>query len=371
MKQLVLVGGGHGHLEVLRDLASNTPEQTRITLINPQRQVAYSGMVPGVIAGHYQADEGRIDLLPLTQRTKGTLIEDAVVGVDLAASVLHTEKSGPVRFDYLSLDIGSTPAQPDGARDYAVPIKPMHSFVERWRLWESTLAGRTKPITVAVIGAGAGGVEIVTAIRYRLHSKFPGLPASCHLLTDTAEPVANLAPRAQALVRAMLHARGIAVHSNVLVQKITEGGIELTGQDPFPADFVVLTTSAQPAPWLAQTGLALDQRGFIAIDDNLRSASHPHVFAAGDCASRSADPHPKSGVYAVRQGPVLAANLRASLSGAPLRAFRPQRHSLVLISGGDRFVVAARGNLALAGGWLWDLKDWIDRRFVARYRFRS
>jgi selenide,water dikinase len=135
-----------------------------------------------------------------------------------------------------------------------------------------------------------------------------------------------------------------------------------------PVDAALWATGAAPAAFLRETGLALDAGGFVEIDATLRSTSHPEVFAAGDVASMRGTPRPKSGVYAVRQGPPLARNLAAALAGGALAAYRPQREALALITTGERYAVATRGGLTLQGAWVWRWKDWIDRRFMARYR---
>ena len=126
-------------------------------------------------------------------------------------------------------------------------------------------------------------------------------------------------------------------------------------------------TEASGAPWLADTGLPLDERGFLVVDESLRSPADPAVFAAGDIATMPSHPREKAGVYAVRAGPPLADNLRRALAGRPLRRAVPQKRALALIGTGDGKAVASRGPFAAHGRSLWLLKDWIDRRWMRRY----
>ncbi len=133
-------------------------------------------------------------------------------------------------------------------------------------------------------------------------------------------------------------------------------------------DELIWVTEAGAASWLAGTGLALDEGGFIKIDATLRAVSDPHVFAAGDVASNVDHPRPKAGVFAVRQGPPLADNLRRALAGEPLAPFVPQSKFLSLITTGDRYAVASRGWLAAQGRMLWYWKDWIDRSWMRQYQ---
>ena len=125
-------------------------------------------------------------------------------------------------------------------------------------------------------------------------------------------------------------------------------------------------TQAGGATWLAETGLALDDRGFVRVNAHLQSVTDPHVFAAGDVASLDHRPLEKAGVFAVRMARPLAENLRRSVLEQTLQVYRPQRRWLALISIGDRYAVASRGALGFSGAWVWRWKDSIDRRFMRR-----
>ena len=111
-------------------------------------------------------------------------------------------------------------------------------------------------------------------------------------------------------------------------------------------------TQAAPADWLAATDLPLDERGFLKVDQTLRVAGRNDVFAAGDVISFASRTLPKSGVYAVRAGPVLADNIRRAVTGLPLRAFRPQRDALYLVSTGGRRAIGTRNGLTFGGAWV-------------------
>jgi NADH dehydrogenase FAD-containing subunit len=122
-------------------------------------------------------------------------------------------------------------------------------------------------------------------------------------------------------------------------------------------------------PALAGSDLPLDHRGFTLAESTLQVRGHSSLFAAGDCATLVDSPElPKAGVYAVRQGPVLAINLRALLEGRPLRRYRPQRDFLTLVNFADGSAAGSKWGHAFEGRWVMKLKGRIDRRFVARYR---
>jgi selenide,water dikinase len=118
---------------------------------------------------------------------------------------------------------------------------------------------------------------------------------------------------------------------------------------------------------LRDTGLTLDPRGFIRVGRTLQSISHPDVFAVGDVASLDGYDLPKSGVYAVRSGPALAANIRHLLRGEALSRHRPQKDAMYLISTGDEHAIGTRNGVTFAGNWVWRWKDRIDRRFMQKF----
>jgi selenide,water dikinase len=160
----------------------------------------------------------------------------------------------------------------------------------------------------------------------------------------------------------------VAVHLGSAVERVEPGRLHLAGGGMLEAGVIIWATGASAPSWPKRSGLAVDDRGFIRVDERLQSISHPCVFAAGDIASVDGHRRPKNGVYAVRAGPPLAANLRRALTGQALAAWTPQKRALALISTGDRYAVASRGGLALEGSWVWRWKNRIDRRFIRRYR---
>ena len=187
-------------------------------------------------------------------------------------------------------------------------------------------------------------------------------------MTDLPHLLPRHAPAVRRRVQRILAARAITVHFDAQAVAVECGAVVARDGRRIAEDRIVLATTAAAAAWLAASGLACDAAGFVTVDEHLRSPSHPFVFAAGDCTSHQGA-HPKSGLYAVRQGPVLADNLRRHLRGEPLTAFHPQRTALALLATGDRRAIMSWGAFAAEGAWVWRWKDAIDRRFMARYRF--
>lgn len=362
LKNLVLIGGGHAHVEVLRRFAMRPLAGARLTLISSHSTSAYSGMLPGHVAGHYTDDEIQIDLRRLARAAGARFLRAEASGLDLANQQVHCHGRPPVTYDVLSLNPGSVPAtgMVPGASEHAIPVKPIGLFLDHWRRLESS--GHAKAI--GVVGAGAAGVEIAMALHHRLCAD--GRPR-LHLFEANPTILPAQSTQARRLVRAALIERGIEIHAGATVTRVTQAGMTLGSGESFELDAVVWTTGAVAPHWLADSGLALDDRGFVQVDRTLRSTAHRAVFAAGDIASVSGRSLPKAGVHAVRQGPPLADNLRRVLKGESPRPYSPQRHFLSLIATGGKHAVATRAGLAIRGEWVWRLKDRIDRRFMDRY----
>jgi selenide, water dikinase len=376
-RDIVLVGGGHSHVGVLKRFAMHPEPGVRLTLICRDTHTPYSGMLPGYIAGHYDFDEVHIDLRRLAQYAGARFFSDEAVGIDHDEQSVLCRSRPPVPYDQLSINIGSTPRVDgiSGATDHAVPVKPIHRFNDRWLTLLERIRHHPGTTRIAVVGGGAGGVELLLAMQYRLRGELVAqgrdpdeLVFALFTRGSTILPTHNA--RVRAHFQRILAARGVAVHTAFEVTAVAQGRLCSADGEWHDTDEIVWVTHAGGAPWLGDTRLALDDEGFIQVDDTLRSVSDPRVFAAGDIASQVDQPREKAGVFAVRQGRPLADNLRAAVTGRPLKPYRPQARWLALISTGDRHAVASRGGLYLAGDWVWRWKDWIDRRFMARFTTR-
>ena len=371
MKRLVLLGGGHSHVEVLRRFGRAPVRDAGVVLVSSEPRTVYSGMLPGFVAGHYAFSDCHIELEPLCRAAGARFRRARAEDIDPIARHVHCSDGSVLEYDYLSINIGAAPESNSilGSREHAVPVKPLTRFVQEWSSILQAEQTENDATTIAVIGAGAGGVELILAIEHRLSRERKA--AALHLLTDAAAILPDHGAAVRQKLERILGARGIHVHVRSRVTALGESVLHREHGPPLTTRHAVLATSASAPQWLARSGLQIDARGFVRVNAALQSLSHPTVFAAGDVASIKGHPLPKSGVYAVRQGPPLAENLRRALTAQPLIAYSPQSSTLALISTGNRYAVASWRAFAVEGRWVWRWKDRIDRRFIARYRAKG
>ena len=378
VKELVLIGGGHSHVGLLKMFAMNPLPGLRITLLASDIHTPYSGMLPGFIAGEYSYDDIHLDLRPLSEFANARLYHSRVSGIDTKQQLIYSNQRPPIKYDLLSINIGSTPDDFNipGVREYSIPVKPVSSFIAQLEKIIHRVLTDENFTTIAVAGGGASGVELMLSIQHRVqlelkrHGKTD--KAVHYLLISAAQtllPAHNNAVKNRILK--IFNQRGITPYLNSSINKISTQGspAEAGGNSKnilcdngcqLQADAVFWCTTASSVSWPKEAGLAVDKRGFIQVNDYLQSVSHANIFAVGDIASMVNHPRPKSGVYAVRQGPPLFKNLKRFFCGQKLKAYKPQKRFLSLLNCADKTAVASRGPLAFYGKWLWQYKNWID-----------
>ncbi|QIZ72433.1 FAD-dependent oxidoreductase [Oxynema aestuarii] len=378
-QNLVFIGGGHSHAIALNLWGKQPLADVNVTLISNVRHTPYSGMLPGYIAGFYCFEEVHIDLEPLAKFARSRFVLDRAVGLDLDNRRVICGDRPPIPFDVVSIDIGSTPATiaTPGAADYAIPAKPVPQLLHHWsELLDRVQAEPNRRWRLAVVGGGAGGVELILSMQARLWRLLPpGDRAALefHLFQRGCELLPSHNPYVRTTLTRLLGDRGIHLHLGETVSGLTrEGGaIALQCASGFcvACDRVFWVTQASAPEWIARSGLATDAAGFILVGDTLQSLSHPEVFATGDIATMQNHPRPKAGVFAVRQGPPLDRNLRLFLQNRPPQPFRPQTQFLTLIGTGTGRAIASRGAFGCGPNrLLWRWKDRIDRKFMQTFR---
>lgn len=361
-QHICLIGGGHAHLAVLEDWIRNGIPAARATLLTPHPSLRYSGMVPGWISGQYAAEAGLVDLEALSRRAGVECVFGKCVSIDPVQRWLETDTGDRIPFDMASLDTGGVGKASDllGNDPRILDIRPIDRFVD-------DLAKRRRDIPhkphIAVVGGGAGGVELAFALR-----NLDG--AASRPVVTLAAGSNGLLPDFSSAVRTMV-ARELARQGIGLIEAdahISDGALMAGEQSIEPLDLIAAALGSGAADWPQEGGLACDADGFVAVDRFQRSTSHPHVLAVGDVAARQDREVPHSGVHAVFAGPILADNLRAIAQGMERqRSYRPRRAHLYLISTGDGSAIASYGPFCAKGRWVAALKHWIDTRWIERY----
>lgn len=368
MKRLVLAGAGHAHALVLRDLSRQVMHGVEVVVLSPEPLAPYSGMVPGWLAGCYGFDEVVIDFPPLAAAAGAYWLQGEIQAVDPARRQIRLADGSTLDYDVLSLNVGSTLNPPAAEHAQILALRPLaklrqryEALLERWTHDASDL-----PFVVTAMGGGAAGFESLLAVLARLRALRPDRVVHGCFVTRSTTLLPGMAPAARRAAQRALERAGVTVQL----------GSGWCGPVDTGSDVVLWATGAEAHDWQRDPSrrgtLAVDAKGFVRIDSQLRSVSHPQVFASGDCASWPDHALPKAGVHAVRMGPVLARNLRAALVGpadsGPLVAHRPQRNFLALLATGDGRAIASRGAFGIEGAWVWRWKDRIDRRFLERFR---
>lgn len=364
-RDLLLIGGGHAHAIVLKMWGMRPLPGVRLTLVNPDPTAPYTGMLPGFVAGHYQQDEVEIDLVKLARFAGARLILGHVEGLDLKAGRAKIASRPDIAFDIASLDIGIASGQPQKVEGETAlwPAKPMSRFAQGWESHIEGVRAGIRPATAAVIGGGVGGVELAMAMHHRLTRLSPLAQVTVIEAADQILPLAP--PSLRRILAQKLKGLNLDLRTGAKVDRVEGLSAHLANGQTVEAAFFASVAGALPASWLDQTSLSLKD-GFVRVDQTLRSISHDTLFAVGDCAHMDASPRPKAGVFAVRQAPILFANLQAALSGGGLRAFHPQGDYLKLVSLGAKAAVAEKWGVSLGLPGLWAWKDQIDHRFLDR-----
>lgn len=350
----MLIGGGHSHVQVLTRHRMR-PYAARLTIVVDRPLAVYSGMVPGFVAGNYQPRELEIDIWTLGHACGARVLVAPAVRIDTSRGRVELEGRPSIPYDAASIDIGSTVAGLDlpGVREHALATRPIGRFVADL---DRRLEGLVKP-RIVVVGGGAGGVELAFCLEARTGGQVT--------LVDGAERVVRgMRPGVARRVEAAAKRRGITLVAGARAACAEGSKLFLQGGDTLPFDLLVWAAGAAAHPFGRDSGLPVDERGFIRVGADLRVEGFGNLYAVGDCAAFGPRPLPKAGVYAVRQGPVLANNL----GDGDTRRYRPQADFLALLNLGDGTAIGSRSGIVFEGAWAMRWKDRIDRTFMRKFQ---
>ena len=359
---MLLVGAGHAHLVVLRSLCAR-PLPVPVTLVTPESHAVYSGLVPGAIAGDHPMSAAQVDLTRLAKRAGVKFIQASATGLDPQRRSLECSNGARLEAALISLDLGGMCRAVSGPG--LIPIKPLDRWALAWHAnGDAWLASAQPEAPFCVVGGGIAAVELAIACAERAQQVHGALEGRVHLISGSeaiapGEPVALQRRLSSALARA-----GVQLSMGQHIQHVDDQGLTSARGHRFAYRAGLVATGVAPSPWLAQTGIATTAAGWVAREASLASRSHPWIWASGDMAEGPQGALPKAGVHAVRQGEVLARNLRRAIAHSPLETFRPQRRYLSLIRSGAGQATGRWGRWCAEGEWVSRWKSALDHSFV-------
>ena len=360
-RTLLLVGAGHAHLGVIEALGKSPIANSRVVLVEPLDAMRYSGMVPGWIAGEYRASEAMIPLAPLVEKSGLDWRKARLVSLDPLAKSALLDTGEIVSFDICSIATGGVGQAADviGKDPRLLDIRPIDQFIEHWRALRDGVA---LPRRIAVIGGGAGGVELVFGLRNAPALDDPQII----LVAGSSGPLPDHSKAISRSVQRECERQGIRILAEDA--RFENAALMAGGTSLEPVDLVVAAVGSGAPRWPKACGLPVDDEGFIRVDQHQRTCGFPAIFATGDVARRTDRYLPHSGVHAVYAGPVLAENLRRAMAGKPpQRSYRGIGMNFYLLNTGRGEAILSYAGFALKGHWLRRLKDWLDRRWIDRF----
>jgi NADH dehydrogenase FAD-containing subunit len=378
-KHLILAGAGHAHLDLLGALAREVPAGWAVTVVTPQPDFHYSGMLPAILGGVVAPAAADIPVAAIARAAGLDVRIASVAALDTVARFVTLDDGSVLPYDLLSLDVGSRPAHTDtpGAATETCAVRPFSAALTLMSHVDRAVSdtARSHDASVTVVGGGAAGVEVAFALRARIAraGRVPRVTIVDAATDDVLLPLTGFPHRARKLAARALARRQIAFIAGQ-VTAVTAAAAEIAARDGshrrLPASVTAWVTGAAAHPWLAGSGLACDVRGFPFAGATLALDTGATVFGGGDCVTlRDARGTAKAGVYAVRMAPVLAQNVLARMRGqSALVEYSPQRNFLALLSTSDGEALLHWKGVAVEARWAQRLKSWIDGRYLSRYR---
>jgi NADH dehydrogenase FAD-containing subunit len=364
-KHLVIVGAGHAHLTVLKNLKEFKSSGHDVTVVSASPLHYYSGMGPGMLSGIYRAEEIRFDVKKLSEDRGAVFVEDTVVKLKPDERMIELQSGNEVPYDAISLNTGSfVPVAESMLADETVfTVKPIENLLKARRKVIEIL--KTRELNATVVGGGPTGVEIAGNL-----DRLVGNESGKGRITLVAGT--RLLPQFKGSVRQRalnsLRSRNVQVIEGARFSAIKDGAVELSDGAVLDSDITFMAIGVNPSPLFQDSGLPVGRDGGLLVNQYLQSVSHPEIFGGGDCISFEPQPLAKVGVYAVRQNPILLHNLLSTLNGHELQSFVPQKSILLALNLGDGTAIVHWHAMVWGGKLGFSLKDYIDRKFMGLFQ---
>ena len=364
-KQLVIVGAGHAHLTILKNLQEFKNAGLDVTVVSSSSLHYYSGMGPGMLSGIYRPEEIRFDVEKMSRNRGAAFIQDKVVKIHPQQKTIDLQSGQTLTYDLMSVNTGSfvPVAAREGSDDFVIPVKPIENLLTARRKIIAALKGG--PLGITIVGGGPTGVEVAGNLD-RLVRDASGqcriaLVAGNRLLGQFKAGVGNR-------VRNSLVRRGVQVLEGRRMSAVRDRSVVLDDGSRIESDIVFMAVGVKPSPLFKDSGLPAGPDGGMLVNRYLQSVSYPEIFGGGDCISFEPQPLAKVGVYAVRQNPILFNNLLGFSKDSALEPFQPQKAVLLAFNLGDGTAVVQWHSLVWGGKLGFALKNYIDKTFMKNFQ---
>lgn len=356
MKRVILAGGGHGHINVLKMLAKKPICDVDIILISNFDRQYYSGMLPGFIEGIYTEEDISFDVYDLCKKAGVTYVNSKIVEIDGDKKTVTTIDN-KYSYDYISMNLGLA-SRDDFKLIYENEsyVKPISRLVAFKNFLEKNYGNSRDEKEFVIVGAGASGIELAFAFR----EKYPNLKIK--VLARGNDFLTTFNENFKTKIKGLLNEKSIELVFSCKLLGIEKKYLE-TSKGEVSYDYLILANGYRGVD-VVYKGFDLSKENYLLTDDYLRSKKDS--LAMGDMISlRSKRNLVKAGVFAIRQAPVLFNNLLYMLGERKKKkSYRAQDKYLQIINIGSKKALMSYANIAFYGKWVWKIKDYIDRRYM-------
>lgn len=345
--KLLIVGGGHASLPLIKMGRKWKDHNIQIKLISAKPYLIYSGALPQFMAGFYEWDQTAIDLVTLCTRYDVPFTVGKVVSVNKNNKTVTTSNGSQFSYDFLLLNAGAS-TRPVIKGENVSPVKPMSKLLN---LREKIVSGSVQKLLI--IGGGAAGCELAMNLSHP-----ESVPRPQITIIDKNDRLLSTFPKKlSSQVTSILNKRRVTIMTgkkslSSLIKKFDE---------------TILASGNQPASVSIDHNFEIGAQHRILTKETLQIKRNPTVFAAGDMADVNGENYQQIGVHAVKQGIVLRKNIKAAILGESLTDYKPYFTNPLIFSNGpdSAFYIINR--------WVWRgriyaiLKYVLDMNWLDKY----
>jgi len=346
-KKLIIVGGGHASLPIVKMGEKWRSIGLEIVLISENPYLIYSGALPQFMGGFYEWRQTAIDLKSLCNRYGVTFVESRVESISDESSTLTASNRKKYTYDYLLINVGAETTRFTSSNN-SVPVKPMNELLS---LRERLKEGGIKKLLIA--GGGAAGAELALNISHPNSFSAPEIT----ILDKNSRLLSSFPQKLSDDVTSILRRRAVQVHTNT----------SFTPAMAEAYDAAIIAVGNRPGSQSMTHSFSTGAGGRILTDDTLMIAGEKAIFAAGDTANVGGRNYREIGVHAVKQGVILRQNIKALHTGGKLDSYSPYPFNPLIISDGPDHAFYVLKRFVSYGSWAAVLKYILDMKWLEKY----